>query len=111
MKPPDIAKAVGASADTVRGWETGRGIGPDFLHALETLFGESAPNGGGDYASGDVAAAINRLVDRLDLVLSPEWMAARVAEAVELELTRRGATGRADTGSPSDVRQTSSPGQ
>ncbi len=46
MKPPDVAKAVGASADTVRGWETGRGIGPDFLHALETLFGEEAPHGG-----------------------------------------------------------------
>ena len=66
MKPPDVARAVGASADTVRGWESGRGIGPDFLRALETLFGEEAPNGGGGSPNGDLAAAISALVDALD---------------------------------------------
>lgn len=65
MKPADVARAVGVSEDTVRGWEAGRGIGPDSLPALEELFGEPAPAAGTGYAGGDLAAAITALVGEL----------------------------------------------
>lgn len=66
MKPADVARAVGVSEDTVRGWEAGRGIGPASLAALEELFGESATAGSASYATGDLTAAIGALVAALD---------------------------------------------
>lgn len=63
----DIAKAIGVADTTVRGWESGRGIGADNLPALESLFGELAPDHlpVGDQAA--LVAAINALVDELRL--------------------------------------------
>ena len=116
LKAEEVARrlreaGLQAEYSTYRTWEatSGRRPAPETVEALERMFGSRAPDD--DEAASDLAAAINRLVDRLDVFLSPEWMASRVAEAVELELARRGATERAGTGSPSDVRQTSSPGQ
>ncbi len=62
MKPPDVARVAGVAVETVRGWESGRGIGPESLAKLRNLFGEP-PNTA--EPAGDLAAAITRLADEL----------------------------------------------
>lgn len=65
MKPHDVANAVGVAEETVRGWESGRGIGPESLAKLRGLFGE--PPAARQGPAGDLAAAITDLVDELQL--------------------------------------------
>jgi transcriptional regulator with XRE-family HTH domain len=113
LKTPDIARIAGVSDDTVRGWEAGRGIGPDGLAKLEEHFGESAPGGPED--SGDLAAALNaqavalgKIADRLDdLVRTRDANFQHLAEGIGTAL--REALGREPAGSsPAAVRPVSS---
>lgn len=89
MKPADVARAVGVSEDTVRGWEAGRGIGPASRLGLTELFGESAPDGGGDYATADLAAAISALVGALDRDREERMALTRAIAALAQSLARR----------------------
>lgn len=103
-------------ASTIRGIEAGsKKPGRSLLKALAGVYGSRPPAPQPEAEEGDLAAAIRdqaeaigRLADRLDAFLSPEWLASRVAEALRVAGV---ATGPAGSASPSDVRQTSSPGQ
>ena len=88
MKPADVARAVGVSEDTVRGWEAGRGIGPASIAALEELFGESSPGAGAGYASGDLLSAITALVAALDADREERLALTRAIAALAQSLAR-----------------------
>ena len=89
MKPADVARAVGVSEDTVRGWEAGRGIGPASLAALEDLFGETATAGSASYATGDLTAAIASLVAALDADREERQALTRAIAALAESLATR----------------------
>jgi hypothetical protein len=69
-KPEDLADRLDIAVATVRGWESGRGIGPESLMRLEALFGVQSPDTSVSTAGSDaVAAAINRQTDMLERML------------------------------------------
>ncbi len=62
----DLARRLGVSDSTVRGWEAGRSVSEGNLELMERLFGVTAP---GHDEAGDqalVAAAINRQTEAVD---------------------------------------------
>ena len=120
LSPEQVAERLAIAGievrpSTIRGIEAGsKNPGRALLKALAGVYG-SRPAPQSEAEEGDLAAAIRdqaeaigRLADRLDAFLSTEWLAARVAEALRVAGV---ATGPAGSASPSDVRQTSSPGQ
>jgi transcriptional regulator with XRE-family HTH domain len=61
-KSEELARRLGVSDSTVRGWEAGRSVSEPNLVAMERLFGVEAP--GRDQSSpDDVAAALDRQTD------------------------------------------------
>jgi transcriptional regulator with XRE-family HTH domain len=60
-KPEDLADRLDIAVATVRGWESGRGIGPESLMRLEALFGVQSPTA--EPAQGDLAAAVIRAAE------------------------------------------------
>ena len=81
-KPEDVADRLDVSVATVRGWESGRGIGPDSMTRLEALFGVAAPGHEqptSDAAMLELADAIRDLVEELRLSRAGQVEATAVA--------------------------------
>lgn len=84
-RPEDVADRLDVAVATIRGWESGRGIGPDSMTRLEMLFGVQSP-AVGQAGQPDLAAALTALVEELRAMRQErEGMEARV-RALEAEV-------------------------
>lgn len=103
-KPEDVASRMDVAVPTVRGWESGRGIGPDSITRLEALFGVSAP-GHSEQAGSDLAAAIMALTRELQAAREERAAVARRLDEMEAVLDGLVERARRDGGGlPSPLR-------
>lgn len=84
-KPEDVATRLDVAVPTVRGWESGRGIGPDSVMRLEAIFGSAAP-GHEVKEDSDLAGAIRELTQELQASREEREKTEARLRAVEAEL-------------------------